>query len=302
MATYDLNQFKDDEGNVYNFSDDTSRATANAAAAKAEATRDTANGLGETCENYVWLGRNLATAFASEIGSTEPITWLKNRASSGNFADLQIGDWLSVTLNNTSHTAMKYQIAGFDTYYGVGDTVNGHMITLVPAIVYPEYIKFNDTNANNGNADESSPWRASNLFSWMNETFYGYLPAAWKSALKDIRVYNPIRYSASDTLTDDNGGKWMSLGKVWAPSEIEVWGSVRLSTPHNKPTLIPCTDKKLPIFENGRTVIRSRYTWWERSVAAGSSTNACTVSYNGGADGLAATSETIRPLPCFHIG
>ena len=302
MATHDLNQFVDDEGNIYNFSDDTARATASNALDLAEVTRLSANGIGKNVSNYVWLGENIATKFADDIGSTDPITWLKNRASAGNFEGLEIGMYLPVTLNDGKNTVMNYQIAGFDTYYGVGDTVNGHMITLVPAGTYPEYVKFNETNANNGSADETTPWRNSHLFDWMNTTFYNYLPTAWKNALKDIRVYQAIRYSAEGNLTNDNGGAWINLGKVWAPSEIEVWGSVRLGTPHNTPTLIACTDKKLPIFENGRTVIRSRIAWWGRVAACGSSTGACYVGSNGTASCNAATDGWVQPLPCFHIG
>ena len=302
MATYQINQFSDDAGNVYDIQDDTARATANKGLDIAEATRLAANGIGKTCENYVWLGENIAEKFADEIGSTDPITWLKNRASAGNFEGLEVGMYLPVTLNNTSHTVMKYQIAGFDQYYGVGDTVNGHMITLVPAIVYPENIKFNEENKNNGTAENKSTWKASALYTWMNETFYGYLPTAWKNALKDIRVYNPTRFSEGTTLTDDAGGEWMSLGKVWAPSEIEVWGSVRVGSPQNKPTLIACTDRQLPIFENGRTVIRSRASWWERCAAAGSSASGCCVSASGYSGCGSATDGNVRPLPCFHIG
>ena len=302
MATYDLHQFKDQEGNIYNFTDDDAQATADASSDNAEATRRTANGIGLTYATYVPLGRNLATVFASEIGSTDPITWLKNRAAAGNFEGLQIGDYLTCTLNNTAHTAMNYQIAGFDQYYGVGDTINGHMITLVPAIVYPENVKYNDAGGNNGTADETSPWLASDLYDWMNTTFYNYLPAAWKSALKDIRIYNPIRHSASGTLTDDNGGKWMNLGKVWAPSEIEVWGSVRLGTPHNGETLMANTDRQLPIFANGRTPIRSRHTWWERCSASGSSSHVGTCTNGGFSNCNSASNDGIRPLPCFHIG
>lgn len=302
MANYDLHEFIDDEGNVYIFSDDEAQRVASSALDLAEKTRLAANGIGETCEGYVWLGANIATKFAEEIGSTDPITWLKNRAAAGNFDGLEIGMYLPVTLNDGKNTQMKYQIAGFDQYYGVGDTVNGHMITLVPAIVYPENVKFNSTNDNNGSADETTPWRNSELFEWMNTTFYNYLPAAWKSALKDIRVYQAIRYSESGKLTDDNGGAWISLGKVWAPSEIEVFGSTRVSSSHNKPTIIACTDRQLPIFESGRTVIRSRAAWWGRLAAAGSSTYVCCVSYTGASTCYAASTASIRPLPCFHVG
>ena len=302
MATYQINQFSDDDGNIYDIQDDTARATANKGLDTAEAARLAANGIGKTCENYVWLGENIAEKFADEIGGTDPITWLKNRAAAGNFDGLEIGMYLTCTLTNTGHTAMKYQIAGFDTYYGVGDTINGHMITLVPAITYPETVKFNETDTNQGTADNKSPWKASGLYTWMNETFYGYLPTAWKGALKDIRVYNPVRYSEGGGCTDDTGGDWMNLGKVWAPSEIEVWGTWRRGTSLNSPVGIACTDKQLPIFANGRTVIRSRDDWWERAAASGSASYVCCVDNDGTSTAASATLAWVQPLPCFHIG
>ena len=302
MATYDLNQFIDDDGNIYNFTDDDAQATADAALALATASSRTANGIGQTVSNYVQLGRNLATEFADEIGSTTIAAWLKNRVTQGKYSDLQIGDYVTIVLNNTAHTSMIYQIAGFDQYYGVGDTINGRMIAMVPAIAYPEAVKFNETSTNNGNADETSPWRASGLFEWMNETFLGYLPTEWQAVIKNIRVYNPVRYTNGSTLTADNGGKWMDLGKIWAPSEIEVWGAVRCSTSQNGETLMANTDKQLPIFENGRSVIRSRLHWWERSVAAASSAGACCVGSGGNAIYTSVTYEDVRPLPCFYVG
>ena len=302
MATYNVHQFVDDNGNVYNFTDDDAAATADAALALATASSRTANGIGQTVSNYVQLGRNLATEFAGEIGSTPVATWLKSRVTAGKYGDLQIGDYVTIVLNNSSHTSMIYQIAGFDQYYGVGDTANGRMIAMVPAIVYPEYVMFNTTANNNGNADETSPWRASNLFTWMNETFLGYLPTEWQAVLKNIRVYNPIRYTEGSTITADNGGKWMDLGKIWAPSEIEVWGAPRCSTPQNGATLMANSDRQLPIFANGRTVIRSRTAWWERSVAAGSPSGACAVGGDGTAAYRSATNASVRPVPCFYVG
>ena len=290
----DIYGFKDKAGNVYEGFNAAARAKLENAEASAE--------LNRQASMNAYPGRNLATVFASEIGSTDPITWLKQRAVAKKTDGIRIGDYLPCALNNGKSTVLNYQVGSIDQYYNVGDTANGHHITLVPSEVYPEYIPFNTANANNGTADETNPWRASNLFRWCNETFYGYLPTAWKNALKDIRVYNPIRYSASGTLTDDNSGKWMNLGKVWVPSEIEVWGSVRLGTPHNVPVLIACTDRQLPIFEGGRTVVRSRSYWWERCPAAGSSTYVCYVSYSGHSNATLATSEWVRPLPCFHIG
>lgn len=301
MANYETNLFKDKAGNTYDFSDPEARETAEEALAIAQGAARAGNGYGSTVSNYVPLGANLATKFAGEIGSTKPITWFKQRVQAHDFEGMDIFDYLPLTLNDGSNTLMNMQIGDFSTYYGVGDTVNGDMVTLVPDRVYPLNVKFNDTATNNGNSAETSPWLASDLYQWLNTTFYGWLPTEWKNALKDIRVYNQIRYASEGNLTNDNGGKWMNLGKVWVPSEIEVWGAVRRGTSLNEPIGIACTDKQFEIFAKG-PVIRSRAAWWERCAAAGSSSNVCYVGNGGHSYAGTAAYDGIRPLPCFHIG
>ena len=304
MATYAGTQFKDADDNIIEFTDPTARSKADAAALMGAATRHTANGIGDSISNYVPLGRDLSVLYASQIGGSNPWTWLKTIAASGKWDDydIQIGDYLPVTLNDGSNTKMIYQIAAFDLYYGVGDTINGHHITMVPAACYKDNILFNDTATNQGNETETTTWRASKLFKWCNEDFYGFLPSAVQGALKDLRVYQPIRYSAGNNLTDDNGGAWISLGKVWVPSEIEVWGSIRRGSQQNGTTGIACTDRQIPIFANGRTVLRSRALWWERVAASGSASTVCYVHSGGISAAYSATYTTIRALPCFHIG
>ena len=284
--------------------------TASAAAADAASAVETAEiALGadsgyfdDTVSGFVHLGRDLSEAFADEIGSDEPIEWLQARAQAADFDGLAIGDYLSVTLSNTAGTTMKYQIAAFDHYYGCGDTANGHHITLVPATLYPTAQVWNSEADNNGTSDEPSPWLASDLCAWMNSDFLGYLPDEWQSALVDLRVVLPTRYSSSGTLTDDAGYEWASLGSVWAPSEREVWGDVRRGT---MSTSIPSTDRRLPIFER-MTPVRctsgtSRYGWWERCAISGSSTNACHVRHCGTATANTTTYTSIYALPCFRV-
>lgn len=263
--------------------------------------RQVQQGTGQSVNNYVWLGRNIAELHKDAIGTQEPITWLKNIAAAGTFNqyDLQIGDYLECPLSDGKDTKMLYQIAGFDIYYGIEG--NGHMITLVPASCYSEKVPFNDTNTNQGTSTEKTPWRASNLFKWCNETFYNYLPTTWKSALKNIKMYQSVRYSTTN-LNNDSGGEWINIGFVWVPSEIEVYGCVRRGTQTSGPANIVCTDKHFPIFDNGRTTIRSQFNWWERVACADSVTHICYVWPSGAPSVTNADAKTLYPLPCIHIG
>ena len=256
-------------------------------------------GTGEKVSSYVWLGRNIAELHADSIGDQEPIAWLQSITKNGTFInyDLQIGDYLPVTLNNGSNTVMNYQLAGFDTYYNAGNPSNPHMITLVPTLFYDTNIHFNETNTNQGTAEENSPWRASNLFKWCNETFYSWLPEAWQNALLDIAVSLPTRYSSASSLQNDTGYKWGKLGKVWVPSEIETRGFIDRSTPD-----IPRIDKQFPIFERAKRVNRGVLNYWLREARSNNTSDFLTISGDGFVSPIAPTSQYPRPLPCFHIG
>lgn len=55
---------------------------------------------------------------------------------------------------------------------------------------------------------------------------YYHLPASLKAVITEKIVYHPKRYSSSSSgvETDDNGYDVYSIGKLWLPSEVEVFG------------------------------------------------------------------------------
>lgn len=257
-------------------------------------------GTGTNSNNYVWLGRNISELHADSIGDQEPITWLQGLAKAGTFNnyDLQIGDYLPITLNDDAETKMNYQIAGFDLYSFIASPSNSsHMITLVPTTNYPQYVVMNETATNQGTEEETNPWRASDLYKWCNETFYSWLPKAWQDALLDVSSALPIRYSSSSKLSSDTGYKWGKLGKVWVPSEVEIAGFINKSTIN-----IQTTDKQIPIYTNGRRRSRSSTSYWTRSMGTDSNSFVVIITGDGFIGSLAANNTTVRPLPCFHIG
>ena len=111
------------------------------------------------------------------------------------------------------------------------------------------------------------------------------------------------RYSASGKLNDSTSWAWADLGKLWIPSEYEVFGSCIWSTdPWGSGQAV-----QYPIFANNwKNRIKgagdggSRASWWLLSVCAGNSTHACRVSYNGVADYYSCTTALRVPV-CFRI-
>jgi hypothetical protein len=113
------------------------------------------------------------------------------------------------------------------------------------------------------------------------------------------RVILEERYSSSGNITEASGWSWADLGKIWSPSEMEVygcpvWGSKGYSVGF---------DSQFPIFtDTASRIAGGRVGWWLRSVMGGSSSYACVVYGNGSANYDAPTNAWIRPLPCFLLG
>ena len=256
-------------------------------------------------------GRSLASVFANEIGSTDIYTWLRNRARNANFAGLRIGDYIDVPVSegdNVPSQTVRYRIGAIDQYYNCGDTAKGHhivMVPLAPVAVKGDkasntgYLQWRETNDNNGTAEEKHPYLCSKLHDWEINDFLPALPSTLQSAILSQRVLLEERYSSSGNLTEASGWSWADLGKIWSPSEMEVygcpvWGGKGYSVGF---------DSQFPIFtDTASRIAGGRVTWWLRSVMGGSSSDACYVSGSGLAYSYAPTHVWIRPLPCFLLG
>lgn len=298
----DLSKFSIN-GTAYNLKDTSARNTANSVTTAEEYDRQhIINAYG---------GRALASVFASEIASTDIYTWLRNRARNGNFSGLRIGDYIDVPVSegaNVPAQTVRYRIGAIDQYYQCGDTAKGHHIVMVPKAPVTvkgnkasntSYLHWRDTNDNNGTADEKHPYLCSKLHDWEINDFLPALPSTLQSAIMVQRVLLEERYSSSNKLTEASGWSWADLGKIWSPSEMEVygcqvWGSKGYSVG---------SDSQFPIFSNTASrIVGDRVGWWLRSVVGGSSSDACIVGSSGVAYDYAPADGLLRPMPCFLLG
>ena len=298
----DLSKFSIN-GTAYNIKDTSARNTANAVTTAEEYDRQHAiNAYG---------GRSLASVFANEIGSTDVYTWLRNRARSANFAGLRIGDYIDVPITagaNVPSQTVRYRIGAIDHYYQCGDTAKGHHIVMVPRAPVSvtgdkasntSYLQWRDTNDNNGTADEKHPYLVSKLHDWEINDFLPALPTALQNVIMAQRVLLEERYSSSEKLTESSGWSWADLGKVWSPSEMEVYGCPVWGTKGYSVGF----DSQFPIFsDTASRIAGGRVGWWLRSVVGGSSSDACSVGSGGSANNNAPTYDWLRPVPCFLIG
>lgn len=280
-------------GTSYTIIDPTARASAQSALTNAEYDRQEFNGI--------YGGRNLNSLFS---GQSDLYAYLGGLCDS-KFGDLRIGDYFTVPVESNNYVA---RIAGMDTYLGAMDTplTQHHLVCLFDPIPITDadwqttdgqYLYWADTASNQGTADEKHPYLRSNLHKWETQWLYPKLPQALRNRIIDRRCLLEERYSATESLTESSGWSWTSLGPIWSLSEMEVygapvWGTKGYSVGES------C---QLPIFRQTKDRVRTRVTWWLRSVVGGSASDVCCCSGNGSAYNTSPRYTWVRPRPGFLL-
>ncbi len=304
MATVNAERFSVG-GTSYPIIDQTARTNAQNALNSAEYNRQSLVGK--------YGGQSIATLLAGEIGSGTVYDALHKRIAANNFAGLRVGDYIDVPLVSASAVAgqqsVRFLIAHIDPYYRCADSAKGHHIAFMASapiavsssyagVANSSYLPWNKTNTNQGTADVKNPYLCSQLKGW-EKAFEACLPEGLTKYILTQRVLLEERYSASGTLTDSNGWSWQDIGKVWSPSEMEVYGCPVWGTPGYSVGF----DCQFDLFrDTAHRLNGTRYTWWLRSVSGGSSANVCCVSYHGGANYTDAANDWIRPRVGFLLG
>jgi len=250
--------------------------------------------------NRVYNGVDLTTKFATEIAEYDDAwAWIKARITAVNYAGLNIGDYIPFTLGESE--TIWAQIAGIDTYYRTGDTEIGHHIDFISKDCMATAYQWNTTDINNGNADAAAPWMVSALKASL-DGLVASLPAGLQSQVIEKRAFLETRYTSGSTLTSSNGWAWENMGKLWVPTEHEVfgttiWGTARYALGQAV---------QYPIFKNSyKSMVKgmghngARNYWWLATVYSGSSTGCCYVCY--GYPFYKASMPQRVPL-CFRIG
>ncbi len=239
---------------------------------------------------------------------------MQTRIKAGNFAGIHIGDFKTITLTTGEKVIME--VAGIDQYYRCTDQEIGHHIDFISRNCLTNNpagkFKFNDTDTNNGTKEEPNPWRASKLFQTMNDETAGVfsmLPADLKPCIIEKRALLEYRYSDAGALNDSIVWAWNDMGKLWLPTEVEVFGNATWSDESWGTGGGGC-NKQYPIFIGGslHTIKGNgngggRSKWWEASARRASAVDVCSVSHYGGSnDSTAPTDMRICAPLCFRIG
>lgn len=276
-------------------------------------------------DSTIYQGVDLTVKFANEIKNySDEWAWIKERITAGNYAGLHVCDYIPITCSNGYK--LNAQIAGINTYTGYGDKEVGNHIDFICKEVWEDLHAMNKVDYNNGNANSPNPFLASDLNYWLNSTsgtvpnsktdpavtvevdytadgvFY-YLPDKLKNQIIKKRVMLSGRYTESSVLTQDNSWDWQSIGKLWIPSEVEVYG-------------MPCWGNngygvggfvQYPIFIGNMNKVKKRcssndrYGWWLLSTSAGSSASFAFVGNGGYCNRASAAVSVIGTPVCFRL-
>lgn len=287
----------------------------------------------ELIADRVYQGVDLTQEFADEIAQFSDVwAWIQSRARAGLFVGIHIGDYIPFIAGGNS---FKAEVAGMDTYYRYGDVMVGHHIDFITRDCWPEAQVWNKCNYNNGTTVSPAPWLASNIYAWLNSLkmqvpttaaaspqmtevdyrttgVYDKLPQELKNVIVQKRSLLSTRYTAGSLLVDDNSWVWADMGYLWLPSEVEVYGRTVWGTVTS--TLQGFSSwggVQYPIFamnmhrikaaRDGDMSAGGRSHWWLSSVSGGNSTNCASVSSNGNANHLGATTAGIRAPLCFRV-
>lgn len=258
-------------------------------------------------------GQNIASILAGEIGSGTVYDALHKRITNGNFAGLRVGDYIDVPLVSASGVAsqqsVRFLLAHIDPYLYCGDSSKGHHIAFVASapvavaktvagVANDSFLMWNTTNTNQGTADQKNPYLGSNLKAW-EKAFEACLPEGLTKYLLTQRVLLEERYSASGALNDSNSWSWQDIGKVWSPSEMEVYGCPVWGTKGYSVGF----DCQFDLFrDTAHRLNGTRCAWWLRSVVGGSSSGVCYVGGDGNAGCGSAAHTWVRPRPGFLVG
>lgn len=275
---------------------------------------------------YHYEGVNIKEKFAGEMDYTDPSTWIKQRLTAHDVSGLHPKDFFE--FRTTDDKLIKAQIAGINHELRYADQdVTGWHIDFISKDCFPEYVKWNLCNYNNGLEAETSPYMASNLKAWLNaeqatvaETVSGTaattttvdyrtngllarLPDTLRGNIGTKRKLVGIRYAKDNLLTDDTQRKWVDLGKLWVPDEMEVYGCCVWGTK----SWSQGNSNQYDIFRDGKMRIKcfgdggSRCSWWLLIPHSGNSIYAAHVAATGDTSSNTATNASRAEPVCFRI-
>ena len=249
-----------------------------------------------------WVENEAANPY--NYGKEIDLTWdeISVKTKKGDFSGLRIGDYKTVTL--TTGEVVIMEIAGINPYPGSGDQEAGNHILWVSRDCLATTYQMRSNNTNDGTSAEHNPYRASALFSTLQNTIFPTVPAEIRAHVIEMRGLLEERYSGSGKLNNSNSWAWYSRGKAVLLTPIEVFGTVGWG--ENGWSNGGGANVHLPLFAgSSKHFIKrkgnggERVNWWLATASAGDSSGFCFASRDGNNGGYNASNSFGVPLSFF---
>lgn len=213
----------------------------------------------------------------------------------------------SVTIGGTATTAYTYDAGTHTITFTAAPAAGTNNIVVTgtgseyPWLASDLYLYANSLKGHvAGGISKKSPVK---LVDYTKDGIWSKLPEALKAVIVTKRALIPKRYSASDVLSNNNNWGWQDMGKLWIPSEIEVYGhGVWADNAFDKGGFV-----QYPIFNCNMRRVKGlgdggvRTHWWLISANAGNTSNFCFATNRGGADNYIASNAWVGLPVCFRI-
>ena len=131
-----------------------------------------------------------------------------------------------VTLSGTDLTGWTYDKDTYTLTFSAAPAAGTMVVTGTgsehPWLASDAYLYVNSLAGHVANGTDLNP--AIKRVDYTNDGIYHYLPDWLKAAIIAKQFQLNKRYSTSGVLSDENGSGWANLGKLWLPTEVEVYG------------------------------------------------------------------------------
>lgn len=229
---------------------------------------------------------------------------LYKKVSAGDFSDLYLGDYITVSITTTLPDvaepvteSVDLMIAGFDYYYNNGDTnLAAHHVVLIPRNQgFATTARMNATNTTEGG------YLGSDMHQTVLPCYAESLKTALGGHLLSHRSWLTNKVTTSAASMAGAGMTGSSSGGEWASVELQLMNEVQLcgTTVWSSSAYdVGVDNRQLPVFKFISGVQFGRSYFWLRSVVSSSAFTFCT--YDGNVNFRDASIVSyVRPMILF---
>lgn len=269
--------------------------------------------IAEKVANGTYEGREIASIpeIQGELERKGSVAaFLKTRSANLDDSFLHVGDYVDIRHVGIGGTR-RYRIGDF--WPGLETSSDIEIAPSTGIVMVSDEVWFYDvqwsTRGHNNGTEESNgtPYLASTLHEYELNTIYPSFPEEWRDRMLSRKAMIEVRFPAqgSQLIGKDNACEYNDIGKVWSPSEVEVFGQ----TMRGDPWFSGGNDCQFAIFRRARNRVRGRtYSmsdqYWLRTVQDQWTTDALYVTNRGQVNSHIVNDSSyhnISPLPCFLI-